>query len=147
MKIEEQYNRIFRFCCMKVRNLHAAEDLTQETFLRFLKNGTYRESGKQMNYLYTIAGNLCNDYYREHAQPPEELPDEIPQLPDNELQSFELREAMNTLPQEEQELLLMRYVNQEKVSDIAKLLNQSRFAVYRKTQSALEHLKEAYNGQ
>lgn len=64
MDIEEQYNKIYRYCYMKTRDHHTSEDLTQETFLRFLENHSYREIGKQMAYLYVIARNLCNDYYR-----------------------------------------------------------------------------------
>lgn len=64
MDIEEQYNKIYRYCYMKTRDHHTSEDLTQETFLHFLENHSYREIGKQMAYLYVIARNLCNDYYR-----------------------------------------------------------------------------------
>lgn len=38
MDIEEQYNRIYRYCYMKTRDHHTSEDLTQETFLHFLEN-------------------------------------------------------------------------------------------------------------
>ena len=64
MDIEEQYNKIYRYCYMKIRDYHTSEDLTQGTFLHFLENHSYREIGKQMAYLYVIARNLCNDYYR-----------------------------------------------------------------------------------
>ncbi len=37
MDIEEQYDKIYRFCYYRVKNKETAEDLTQETFLRFLK--------------------------------------------------------------------------------------------------------------
>ena len=68
MDIEEQYNKIYRYCYMKTRDHHTSEDLTQETFLHFLENHSYREIGKQMAYLYMIARNLCNDYYRSGAR-------------------------------------------------------------------------------
>lgn len=48
MDIEEQYKRIYRYCYMKTRDHHTSEDLTQETFLHFLENHSYREIGKQM---------------------------------------------------------------------------------------------------
>ena len=50
MDIEEQYKRIYRYCYMKTRDHHTSEDLTQETFLHFLENHSYREIGKQMVY-------------------------------------------------------------------------------------------------
>ena len=54
MDIEEQYDKIFRFCYYRVHNTDTAQDLTQETFLRFM-NSDYKERGEQIRYLYTIA--------------------------------------------------------------------------------------------
>ena len=48
MDIEEQYNKIYRYCYMKPRDHHTSEDLMQETFLHFLENHSYREIGKQI---------------------------------------------------------------------------------------------------
>ena len=43
-----------------------AEDLTQETFLRFMENiASYQHIGKAKNYLYVIAGNLCKNYAKK----------------------------------------------------------------------------------
>lgn len=122
MDIEEQYNKIYRYCYMKTRDHHTSEDLTQETFLRFLENHSYREIGKQMAYLYVIARNLCNDYYRSGKR--NEIPTE------------------NQQEQEERELILLRYINEESVGRIAEITQMSRFSVYRRIQTALVHLRE-----
>lgn len=45
-----------------------------------------------------------------------------------------------------QELLLLRYVNEESVSTISKLYNCSRFAVYRKLSIAEKELKRVLEG-
>ena len=67
MDYEAQYDKIYRYCYYKVNNAAVAEDITQETFLRFLENSTYKENGKELNYLYTIARNLCIDEYRKRV--------------------------------------------------------------------------------
>ena len=36
MDLEERYDKLYRYCYMKTRHPQAAEDITQETFLRFL---------------------------------------------------------------------------------------------------------------
>lgn len=54
--LEEQYDKIYRFCYMKTKHRQSAEDITQETFLRFLEDHTYKEMGKMLAYLYTIIG-------------------------------------------------------------------------------------------
>ena len=43
MDIEEQYDKIYRYCYFKLSNQQLAEDITQETFLRFLESNTYYE--------------------------------------------------------------------------------------------------------
>ena len=47
MDVEEQYNKIYRYCYMKTRYHYISDDLTQETFLRFLENHSYGNIGKQ----------------------------------------------------------------------------------------------------
>ena len=40
--IEEQYDKIYRYCYFKLKNQHLSEDITQETFLRFLRAAVTR---------------------------------------------------------------------------------------------------------
>ena len=66
--IGEQYDKVYRYCYFKVHDKRLAEDLTQETFLRYFMQHSYIHRGKQLAYLYTIARNLCIDYYRRHQE-------------------------------------------------------------------------------
>ena len=140
MKIEEQYDRIYRYCYMKTRDKHVAEDITQETFLRFLNTHNYKEIGKNMPYLYAISRNLCVDYYRQRK--PIELNENIPS-PDNKEKKL-IEEALEKISEEEKELLFLRYTNDVSVNDLAKQYGISRFAVSRKIKKALKNLKEVY---
>lgn len=63
--ILDNYEEIYRYCWWKVKNRDDAEDLTQETFLRFVQMlSDYSEQGKPRALLYTIARNLCINHYR-----------------------------------------------------------------------------------
>ena len=64
MDLEELYDKLYRYCYMKTNHPQTAEDLTQEAFLRFLRTRDVSEIKKQTAYLYTIARNLCIDFYR-----------------------------------------------------------------------------------
>lgn len=55
--------------------------------------------------------------------------------------SIAVKTALSQLAEEEQELLLLRYVNELTVLEICGLLQVSRFAVYRKIQKALKRLR------
>ena len=142
MNYKEQYDKIYRYCYFRVKNPVIAEDITQETFLRFLESNTYQEKGYALHYLYTIAKNLCVDEYRKQ--------EEVPLTKEIEESSFEtlwveklsIQFALEKLTEEERELILLRYVNEVPVSVICKLQECSRFALYRKINRVLKKLKQ-----
>lgn len=139
--IQEYYDKIYRYCYFKVGNSTLAEDLTQETFLKYFGQNSYIERGKKLAYLYTIARNLCIDILQKKQSQP--LTNDIPDVEPFERLELHIvvRQALKLLPAKEQELLLLRYVNDVSVGEIATIMEISRFAVYRKTKSALESLK------
>lgn len=64
--ILNNYDDIYKYCYWKVKNHSDAEDLTQETFLRFVQTlSNYSEQGKPKALLYTIARNLCINLYKQ----------------------------------------------------------------------------------
>lgn len=139
--ISEQYDKIYKYCYFKTRNVTLAEDLTQETFLKYFSQKTYIDRGKPLAYLYTIAKNQCIDALKRQSM--EELKDdfiEVDKKNNIELQIC-INQALQLLPALEQELLLLRYVNELSVGEICKITDLSRFAVYRKTKEALATLK------
>lgn len=138
---EEEYNKIYRYCYFKVHRRELAEDITQETFLRFLESGNYRNTGKAMRYLYTIAHNLCVDEYRKQKTEilDEKAADDYAE--DNMITRISVRMALTQLDETDRELLLLRYVNEVPVSVICKLYGISRFAVYRRISQAVKNLK------
>jgi RNA polymerase sigma-70 factor (ECF subfamily) len=84
MDIEQQYDKLLRYCYMKLRDRALAEDLTQETFIKFFESKDYHSIGKEMAYLYTIARNLCIDYFRKQKEELiEDLPAKIQEMPDS----------------------------------------------------------------
>ena len=144
MKLEEQYEKIFKYCYMKVLDKHVAEDITQETFLRFLKANSYKDIGKQMPYLYTIARNLCTDFFRQRTT--FELDEAIPD-PKYEKPKTYIEDALEKLDESDRELLFLRYTNKESINDLAKHYKVSRFVINRRIKKALERLKEVYGDE
>ena len=135
MDIEEQYDKIFRFCYYRVHNTDTAQDLTQETFLRFM-NSDYKERGEQIRYLYTTARNLCIDESRKARM--DELPEDFSDEgngADDLIRKIEVNQALDKMPEEDRELLILRYMNEVPLSDICKIMGISRFALYRKLNS------------
>ena len=144
MDIEEQYDKIYRYCYFKMYDDQIAQDITQETFLRFCKQGLNLGSDKELPYLYTIAKNLCIDHFRKRTvESLEEITEEVIDDPTEDLISnLTLRMTISKLPEDEQELIFLRYVNEVSITTICKITGLSRFAVYRKLSKSLKWLKE-----
>ena len=145
--IREQYDKIYRYCYFRLGDVHVAEDITQETFLRSLENGGWKAAGHALAYLYTVARNLCIDEYRKRGtrgSVEELMPGKEPEDSDTEerrVDNLLLWAAVKELPKWEQELVLLRYINEVPVAELAKFDGVSRFALYRKLKQILKKLE------
>ena len=142
LDLRQQYDKIYRFCYFKLKNSHLAEDLTQETFLKYYEHYEFSSEREALKVLYTIAGNLCIDEFRKIK--PAAIEDDIqsPSHEDGVIKNLSVRNALSRLKVDEQEILLLRYSNDLQIGVIAGILKISRFAVRRKILAAKEHLKE-----
>ena len=67
--IERYYDDIYRFIRYKCGNADLSYDLTQETFLRFIRYfHSYVEKGTFRSYLFRIAMNVINDHFHHTYQ-------------------------------------------------------------------------------
>lgn len=141
VNLQNQYDKIYKYCYFKVKNKDIAEDLTQVTFLKYFCQNSYISRGKPLAYLYTIAKNQCIDYFRQKQTAP---------LDDNLISSDEVntvltnlavKQAVNSLTPELTEILLLRFGSELAINEIAVVLAISRFAVSRKINTALKELK------
>ena len=141
MDIDEQYDKIYRFCYLRLKHRETAEDITQETFLRYLEHPQYHSLDKTLQILYTIAGNLCKDQFRKKTEL--EISDTDPSdenIEDSVLSDLSLKQALNKLDDTDREIILLRYINDVPVNVIGKLYDMSRFAVNRRIKRILELL-------
>lgn len=155
-EIEEQYDKIYRYCFFKLQKREIAEDITQETFLRFLESPGYHNEGKGLRYLYTIARNLCIDEYRKKQY--QVLGGEfaegkdtgnraykgmaVSDMEEKAVTSMAVQAALQELEEEDRELVLLRYVNEVPLSVICSIYHMSRFTCYRKLKKIVKVLKE-----
>jgi RNA polymerase sigma-70 factor (ECF subfamily) len=62
---DQYYGRVRRFILSLVRDTWVADDLVQETFLKVsLKLDTLHHPSKRSSWIFRIAYNLCQDYFR-----------------------------------------------------------------------------------
>ena len=130
--IERYYADIFRFCLYMVQTEEDAYDITQETFLKFIKYGTSCRHSNLKGYLLTIARNICFTYFRDRkekmaAMEGEEL-DKIPDRKDRLTEAEDavyLKNLLKALSQEIREVIILRIYEEMKFKDIAKMMGCS----------------------
>lgn len=143
MDIEVIYDKLYRFVYFKVHNRETAEDITQETFLRYMRR--YGD-GKSYNIklMYTIAKNLCVDEFRRKTPMP--LPENYPLEHKNHhediIEKIMVDEALASLSVREKEMLLLRYMNDESVATISEIYHCSRFSSYRTIKGAIKKFRD-----
>ncbi len=144
--IKTVYDKLYRYCFYKVRNSSVAEDMTQETFLRYFAQNKKITRGEDMAYLYTIAGHLCADHFRKKQN--DELTDDYPtdDFADTADTKIAVRAALERLDDRHAEIISLRYIGGLSVNETAKALGISRFAVYRLEKAALSEMKKYLKG-
>ncbi len=123
--IKKYYPAIYQYCVLHIHDRIDAEDLTQDTFMRFFESiGTYQEFGKIKNYLYCIAGNIIRNYYKKKK---DMLMDELPEMADRCMEDVDVRmdieQAVDRLPNELKEVTILFFFQGLKQREIAELLD------------------------
>ena len=149
MDIEQQYDKLLRYCTMKLHHTALAEDITQEAFLRFWESRDRRPGGREMAYLYTIARNLCTDYFRKHR---EVLWEDLPPQAEEKFSAADsaagvvdrlsIETALATLTDQAREAVVLRYGAELSVTEVGEVMGLSRFAVRRRLTEAMKGLRK-----
>lgn len=132
--VKKYYTSIYQYCFLHIHDWHIAEDMTQETFLRFFETvDTYREQGKAKNYLYRIAGNCIKNYCKKKK---ELLLGDMSERLEENIDDIELRldieRAVDCLPEDLKETAILFFFQNLKQREIADLLKISlSFVKYR----------------
>jgi RNA polymerase sigma-70 factor (ECF subfamily) len=132
---------VYRFVYYRVGSVALAEDLTSDTFFRALRSmSSFKWQGKDFGaWLMTIARNLTTDHYKagrtrlELATDDMAVHDSATEGPENavlaSLTNEALLEALGRLPAEQQECLIMRFLQGFSIAETAKVLGRSDGAV------------------
>lgn len=127
-----------------------AEDALQETFAAIWRAaGTYkRDRGAAAPWLFAVARNSIADRGRARREPPAEAPDEPSSEagPDEKAElswlSWRVHSALDTLPDNERQLIELAYWSGLSQSEIANLVGIPLGTVKTRTRSALARLAD-----
>ena len=130
---EQHYDRVRGFILASVKNHWAADDLVQETFLRVLQNlAKVRDQAKLSSWIYRIAANLCQDYFRSPTRkeicfadnPAGVLPDEssLEQEIEKYQTSLLVQDLIKLLPEPLRQVIFLCDIKEESQQETAELL-------------------------
>lgn len=148
--VGKYYPSILQYCRYHCADRQQAEDLTQEVFLKFFRSlAGYRHREKAINYLYTIARNLCIDFAKEKQRQAELeakemfLADKSGETHAEKLyEKIDVEHALERLDDELRETVLLYYFQELKVREIARLLKIGVPLVKYRLKRARELLRE-----
>jgi RNA polymerase sigma factor (sigma-70 family) len=137
------------------KNGELSEDLVQNVFLRILKyRYLFRGEGEFRTWLFHIARNVSHDHHRKNKHNAKDTLENwqerlgTTENSATEIQRHEelqlLNEAMDRLPADKREILLLSKFQDKKYKEIGEILGCSEGAVKVKVFRALQDLKDVY---
>jgi len=150
---ERHHLALFRYLLHLTGNRALSEDLVQEVFFRVLKyTRTYDPSLSFAAWLYSMARNAYYDSARKRRV--EVGTDDMSQMESSEPMPEELftrsedvaflREALNQLPEEKREVLVLSRFHDLRYEDIARILKCEVGTVKVRVYRALKELRERF---
>jgi RNA polymerase sigma-70 factor (ECF subfamily) len=149
--VKTHSNRVYAIAYCVVSDFQAAQDIAQEAFVRAYSSlGQLKSAGKFGTWLDTIARNLARRALQKRRRGGEALTDFSDTSfhpPVHDKSTEDLREAVNNLPENYREPLVMRYLGGATYEEIAERMgitrNTAEVRVHRAKKMLRDNLVEA----
>lgn len=158
--IDRHSKRVLDYIRMMVKNNEIADDIYQETFIKvvkFIDDGRYTDNGKFLSWVLRIAHNQVIDYFRQTKQQ-NNLSEadagydilNTRKFADNTVEDKmvsqqienDLRRLVDKLPEEQREVVMMRYFGDLSFKEIAEQTNVSINTALGRMRYALINLRK-----
>lgn len=151
---DQHVKKIYRFIYLKVSSVETAEDLSSEVFLRLYRH--IQEAKPTIEnpqaFLYQIARNMIADHYRSQKVSlvsiekttieVEDIRDTTREQGEIGLEMDRVRQALVQLQGDYQDLIILRYIDEFTIPEIAQITGKNEENVRVGLHRALQSLKE-----
>ena len=150
--------KVYSRCLKFVSQVEEAQDLTHDLFIKVFYNlSKFQNKSSFSTWLYAVTYNHCLDYLNKKNKLPleneERLLDSTPdssieEIEDSEifaLKAEKLKIAMERVDSKDRMILLMRYLDESSIKDIATVLQLSESAVKMRINRAKRRILDVYN--
>jgi len=151
---------VFRYIYLRIKNKEETKDLAQTVFLKVFRSlSNFREQNKSpLAYFFTIARNTVIDHWRTKKgaslDDPESVFEQISEKANNpfELVAKEetnqaVRRAIGQLTDDQQEVIVLKFINEMPNKEIAVLLGKTEEAVRQLQCRALKAMRQILKNQ
>ena len=147
--VTEYGDGLLRVCFMYLKDYASAEDAVQETFLRAYKNfASFEGRSSEKTWLTSIAINVCKNMLRSPwhkrnmgEEALQKLRTEDPSMPDPTVSRAVMR-----LPEEQRTAVVLYYVQEMKIREIAEVLKVPTQTISSRLSRAREKLRAELKG-
>ena len=160
MLVDEYKNPIYNLAYRMTNNLHDAEDLAQETFIRAYQNlARYDRNKKFFTWLYTIGINLIRNHLKKNSNPIDPLTEinisSASRTQENsaaegklltEEKMLQLEKSLLKLPVDLREAIVLKYYQGLTFEEVSAVTGDSLSAVKMRIYRGLNQLKQLMDG-
>lgn len=149
---ELNFERVYAYIVKRVRDRAEAEDLTSEVFRHALSNlNRFDWRGVPFGaWLYRIAANLIADRWQRSGREIADDSIESATVSSAEIEEVERRATLfrlvETLPEEQRRVLIMRFVEEKSIKEVAGEIRKTEGAVKQLQFRALSNLRARLGG-
>jgi RNA polymerase sigma-70 factor (ECF subfamily) len=144
---DRHFARVYAYVACRVQDRSERQDVTAHVFQQALANiGKFKWRGAPfITWLYRIAANAIADRARKQSRETTETDAAVNASVDVNLEQVERRarlfRAVETLPEDQRKVILLRFAEEKSIREIAADLNRSEGAVKQLQFRGLENLR------
>jgi len=144
---ERNFHRVYAYIACRIHDRSERQDLTAHVFQQALANiGKFKWRGAPfVTWLYRIASNAIADQTRKKSREVTEVELTTNTSVDSDLEQIERRarlfSAVETLPEDQRRVIVLRFGEEKSIREIAAELNRSEGAVKQLQFRGLENLR------
>jgi len=149
--------KVFAKCISMLSDEGLARDAVQDIFIKvYLNLARFNEKSSFSTWLYSITYNFCIDIIRRKKKIPVLLADDVsrlgdepmPDIPDSvllEMKQERLERVLTEIPEGDRIILLMKYMDDMSIKDIADFFHKTESAIKMQIMRAKHKSKAVYD--
>lgn len=145
---ERHHVHVFNFLYKMCGDRMLSEDITQDVFYKVIKYRSSYKNGKFVSWLFTIARNSLNTYFRRNQENHENIDALEYRLTEGKTEKGEeydhLQKALDALETSDRELIVLNRFQEIRYEELAEIVGSTPGAVKTKVSRALKKLKTIY---